>query len=57
MDFATINNLNSLISDFGSLDMKEFVAASAQTQLELNDQLGQLFGRQHEDRLIQGEPM
>ena len=53
MNITTINNPSGLISVFGRPDMKELVAASAQTRFEPNDQLGQVFGRQHDDRPIQ----
>ena len=56
MNITTINNPSGLISDVGRPDMKELVAAGAQARFELNDQIGQVFGRQHKDRPIQTEP-
>ena len=56
MNIFTINNCSGLISDVGRPDMKELVAAGAQTRFEPNDQIGQLFGRQREDRPIRREP-
>ena len=47
MNITTINNPSGLISVFGRPDMKELVAASAQTRFEPNDQLGQVFAKVH----------